>query len=109
MTARSRTREALLTASIVSCVCVALVSRPGAAVDIELGRYLATECMTCHSASATSAIPNIFGVDLDHLIEVIKAYREKVLPNPIMQNAAGGLSDDEIRALALYFATTTRP
>jgi cytochrome c len=109
MTARSRAREALATASIVSFACAAVVSRPSAAVDNELGRYLATECMTCHSASGTSGIPNIFGVDLDHLIEVIKAYREKVLPNPIMQNAAGGLSDDEIRALALYFATTRKP
>ena len=77
--------------------------------DMEFGRYLAAECVTCHRATATSAIPNIFGLDQAHLIEVMKAYREKVLPNPVMQNIAGRLSDEEIKSLALFFAATKKP
>jgi len=85
-------------------------ARAEARADLELGRYLAAECMTCHrSATATSTIPNIFGLDEAHLIAAMKAYRDKTLANPVMQNIAGRLSDDEIAALALYFWTTKKP
>ncbi len=44
-------------------IAMLLLSSPRAfAADVELGRYLATECMTCHGASKTdSTIPDIFG------------------------------------------------
>ena len=78
--------------------------------DIELGRYLASECMTCHrAATSASAIPNIYGVKEDHLTAAIKAYRAKTLPNPVMQNIAGRLSDEDIASLALYFSQTKNP
>jgi cytochrome c len=81
-----------------------------AAADIQLGRYLAAECMTCHRAgTTTSTIPNIFGVPEVILVQVLTAYRDKRLANPVMQNIAGRLSDDDIASLALYFATTTKP
>jgi len=81
-----------------------------AGADIELGRYLATECMTCHrAATATSTIPNIFGLGEQHLTDVVKAYRAKTLPNAVMQNIAARLSDDEIASLALYFSRTRKP
>jgi cytochrome c553 len=87
------------------------VSAPaGAAPDIELGRYLARECMTCHrTAQATSTIPNIFGMAASTMDTVIKAYRDKKLENAVMQAIAGRLKDDEIEALAAYFAMTTKP
>jgi cytochrome c len=82
----------------------------GAGPDLELGRYLATECMPCHrAATASSTIPDIFGLPEQHFTQVIRAYRQKELPNPVMQNVAGRLKDDEIEALAAYFARTKRP
>ena len=81
-----------------------------AAADVEFGRYLASECMTCHrGATATTTIPNIFGRAEQELTHIIRAYRDKQLPNPVMQNVAGRLKDDEIEALAAYFATTPKP
>ena len=78
--------------------------------DIELGRYLSSECTTCHrSATATSTIPNIFGIPEKNLTDLIKAYRDKRLENAVMQNVAARLKDDEIEALAAYFARTKRP
>ena len=98
---------AAASAAIVSLMAVAPVA---AAADVELGRYLASECMTCHrGAGATSTIPNIFGLAERHLTDVIRAYRAKQLPNPVMQSVAGRLKDDEIAALAAYFATTPKP
>lgn len=81
-----------------------------AGADIELGRYLASECMTCHRAQTTaSAIPNLTRIPRDHFVTVIKAYRSKELPNPAMQNVAARLSDEDIESLALYFSTTKQP
>jgi cytochrome c len=78
--------------------------------DLEFGRYLATECVTCHrSPTAGGAIPNIFGMAPPRFTTLIKAYRDKQLPNPVMQNIAGRLKDDEIEALAHYFSITKRP
>ncbi len=40
--------------------------------------------------------------------QVIQAYRDKQLPNPVMQNIAGRLKDDEIEALARLFRNDTK-
>lgn len=86
-----------------------MATHASAAPDVELGRYLGTECMTCHrAATATSTIPNIFGLNPATFAQVLKAYRAKELPNPVMQTVAGRLKDDEIEALAAYFATLKR-
>lgn len=80
------------------------------AADVELGRYLATECMTCHGASTTdSTIPDIFGKPESLVDQRLKAYRDKRLPNEVMQIVASRLKDDEIAALAAYFRTAKKP
>jgi cytochrome c553 len=78
--------------------------------DAELGRYLSSECMTCHGAAkADSTIPNIFGLGQVHFVEVLRAYRAKALPSPVMQTVASRLNDEDIAALALYFETARKP
>jgi cytochrome c553 len=91
-------------------IAAALAAAAHAAPDVEFGRYLASECLTCHrGATVSGAIPNIFGMSATAFAEVVKAYRDKRLPNQVMQTIAGRLKDDEIEALAAYFATTKRP
>jgi cytochrome c len=68
-------------------------------VDVELGRYLSSECMTCHGTAKGQT----------RFAAAIKAYRDKALPNPVMQTIASRLSDDDIAALALYFQTAMKP
>jgi cytochrome c len=86
------------------------VMAASAAADMELGRYLASECMACHRAqAAVSTIPNLTAIPREHFVTVIKAYRRKELPNPAMQNVASRLSDEDIESLALYFSTTKQP
>lgn len=81
----------------------------GYGADVELGRHLATECMTCHgTAKADSTIPNIVGLGETHFVEVIKAYRAKTLPNPVMQTVASRLNDEDIAALAAFFAASKK-
>ena len=91
----------------LSVTAMSAMATSGAALagDIELGRYLSSECTTCHGAAKTdSTIPPIHGLDQRHFVEVLKAYRNKALPNAAMQNIAGRLHDDDIAALAAYFA-----
>jgi cytochrome c553 len=94
----------------LAAVVVLVTAGHAAAADVELGRYLATECATCHRAAAAGgAIPSIVGIDEARLAGALKAYRDRALPNPVMQNVASRLTDEEIAALARYFATAAKP
>src|SRR5262245_57052875 len=76
-----------------------------AASDVELGRYLSAECVACHGgAKSTGTIPNIYGLAERSFVDVVKAYRDRKLANAVMQNIASRLTDEEIEALAAYFA-----
>lgn len=80
------------------------------AADVEFGRYLPSECMTCDGvARPDDTIPNIFGMAEGAFAEVVKAYREKRLHNEVMQTVASRLNDEDIAALAAYFAATESP
>ena len=78
-----------------------------AAGDRELGQYLSSECVTCHSASGqnTQGIPQISGWPEDQFVAVMNAYRDKQRDNPVMQTIAGRLEADDIAALAAFFRT----
>jgi cytochrome c len=91
-------------------MALGLLAYSAQGADAEYGRYLSSECMTCHGASKSeSTIPNIHGLSEVHIAEVLKAYRSKALPNEAMQNIAGRLRDDDIAALAAFYATAKRP
>jgi cytochrome c len=103
-------RRRAFVAALVFFLCLPQAMSTGHSADVELGRYLSSECTTCHGAAKSdSAIPIIHGLDEIHFVEVIKAYRAKMLPNPVMQTIAGRLRDEEIAALAAYFATANKP
>ena len=97
----------LRTISVVAIAAAAIHMVAGAsmAADVELGRYLSSECTTCHGAAkADTTIPPIHGRDEGHFTEVLKAYRAKTLPNEVMRSVAARLQDEDIAALAAYFA-----
>ena len=107
----SRRKGSRLRGAHVVAAALLLTSAPmHASPDIELGRFLSSECVTCHrGATARSAIPNIYGIAERTFVEVVKAYRDRKRDNPVMQNIASRLKDEEIEALAAYFARTQRP
>ena len=101
---------ALRSAAAAGGLAFCLSASVAQGTDVEFGRYLSSECTTCHGASkADSTIPNIHGLGEMHFVEVVKAYRAKTLPNPVMQTIAARLGDEEIAALAAYFATANKP
>jgi cytochrome c553 len=72
--------------------------------QLALGRHLAQECASCHGAGR-SAIPPLAGRDAESLVQALEAYRRGERTNPAMVSVAQSLDDQQIRALALYFAS----
>jgi cytochrome c len=78
--------------------------------DIEYGRYLSSECVTCHQVSgADEGIPSIIGWEQDTFVSVLDAYQKRKLPNLVMRNIAANLDKEQIQALAVFFATLPLP
>ena len=73
--------------------------------DVEYGEYLASACVTCHQANGTDqGIPSITGWPTEAFVTVMHAYKNKHRENQVMQQQAGRLANDEIAAIAAYFA-----
>ncbi|MEM6277746.1 MAG: hypothetical protein AAF714_12475, partial [Pseudomonadota bacterium] len=74
--------------------------------DIAYGEYLAAECTACHMATAAaSEIPSIVGVGRESVAINLWSYREGARSHEVMQMIARRLGDEEIAALAAYFAS----
>ena len=74
--------------------------------DPEYGAYLSSECTTCHQTSGgNDGIPSIVMWPEEDFVAAMHAYKNKHRPNQVMQMMAGRLNNEEIAALAAYFAT----
>lgn len=73
--------------------------------DTAWGEYLSGDCVSCHNAASvgSGAVP-IGGWTPAKFVTVMHQYRARALPNEAMQLQAMRLSDEEIAALAAYFA-----
>jgi cytochrome c553 len=79
---------------------------PAVAADLAYGEYLASECVICHRATVgQGAIPAIAGLPAPYFVNALRDYRAGRRLNPIMQNVARSLDDEQIAALAAYFAS----
>jgi cytochrome c len=78
----------------------------GMAGDVAYGQYLASECVTCHQLSGKSdGIPSVVGMPEEAFVAGLNAYRKKERPNAAMQAIAARLNDQDVAALAAYFAS----
>jgi cytochrome c553 len=93
-------------AAAVAMALLASAARPCAAADVALGEYLSGECTACHqlSGKAAGGIPAIVGMEQASFIEALTAYKTGKRENPVMRNIAGRLTEDDIAALAAFFA-----
>jgi len=74
--------------------------------DPAYGEYLASECKTCHQIDGSDqGIPSVTGWPVEDFVVAMHAYKQKLRPHPVMQMMAGRLNEEEIAALAAYFAT----
>jgi cytochrome c553 len=68
----------------------------------------AQACMACHGPAGVSAAPttpNLAGQKAGYLEGQLKAFKAKTRINPFMNPIAAGLTDDDIHALATFWAS----
>jgi len=73
--------------------------------DPAYGEYLSSECTACHQVSgANNGIPSITNWPEEDFVIAMHAYKSGRREHNVMQMMAGRLGDEEIAALAAYFA-----
>ena len=100
------TSKGHLRASLAGLLLCAGLATPTTAADIALGEYLSSQCTTCHQLSGkVSGIPAIVGWDAQSFVAVMRSYKRKEREHEVMRTIASALSEEDIAALAAYFAT----
>ena len=70
------------------------------------GAQLAGNCAACHGPKGHSpgAIPSIAATPAPEMVAALQAFRAGTRPSTVMGRIARAFTDDEIAALAAYFA-----
>lgn len=98
--------ETLVRVFVPALLILAATQTAVIAADAEYGEYLSAECVTCHQLSgADDGIPPITGWDVESFVAVLKSYKEKERENQAMQLITSNLGEEEMAALAAYFAS----
>lgn len=74
------------------------------------GRHLSQECTGCHRIDGIdNGIPSIIGWQSDVFMETLKFYQAGKRTNPVMVSVATSLNEEQLTALARYFASLPKP
>ncbi len=78
-----------------------------AKADEGRGMILGLSCAACHGTAGKSpgSIPTINGKSADYIKKALEQFRDENRPATVMSRLAKGYTDDEIAALANYFAS----
>jgi len=97
----------MLKRSCFSMAVAALLGGPAAADPLlEYGAYLAGDCVTCHRADgADKGIPPIVGWHPEAFVAMLMAFKTGERDHEAMVAVARSLDQEQIKALAAYFAT----
>lgn len=82
-----------------------LAGSPARAQD-STARGLAATCTGCHGTNGVSAggIPSIAGVEQARIVALMQEFRDGKRPSTVMQQHAKGYTDEQIVAIAAWFA-----
>ena len=66
----------------------------------------AAACTGCHPASTrvTSPVPRLAGVDRAAIVRALQDFRSGARPATVMDRIAKGFTDEEIQAIAAWYA-----
>ena len=70
-------------------------------------QQLASTCAICHGTDGRAATPNVVplaGLPREHIASQMRAFRDGSRPATVMHQIAKGYTDEQIDALAAYFA-----
>jgi len=77
------------------------------AQDATLARNLAAVCANCHGTAGHARgdlIKPLAGMPADALIAAMTSFRSVAQPTTVMQQLARGFGDEQIKAIAAYYA-----
>ncbi len=79
---------------------------PAQTPDTKAGAYLAANCANCHGTTGTSqgAMPSLAGREAAYIIDQMRQFRDGKRTATIMHQLSKGYSDEQIAAIAAYFA-----
>jgi len=81
------------------------------AQDGDLGRNLAATCANCHGTNGQArgdTVAALAGMPAERLVTTFNAYKTGALPATIMHQIAKGYTDEQVRAIASYFAAQAK-
>lgn len=88
----------------------ALAQQPDDARLKSFGQHLGRECTACHRLDGVdNGIPAIVGWPVAEFIETMGYYKGGQRPNPAMVSVAQSLDEQQVKALAAWFASVPKP
>jgi sulfide dehydrogenase cytochrome subunit len=80
-------------------------AQPGAA-EMRAAGYLAANCANCHGTAGRNAgsLPSLAGMSASGLAKGMRDFRDGKRKATIMHQLAKGYTDEQIDAMAMYFA-----
>jgi sulfide dehydrogenase cytochrome subunit len=81
------------------------------AQDASIGRNLAATCANCHGTNGQArgdTVAPLAGMAAERIITTFNAYKTGALPATIMHQIAKGYTDDQVKAIAAYFAAQAK-
>ena len=81
------------------------------AQDANLGRNLAATCANCHGTNGQvrgDTVKPLAGMPAERLVTTFNAYKSGALPATIMHQIAKGYTDEQVKAIAAYFAAQAK-
>ncbi len=98
----------LMGALVVFTTVLLWAGTPAYAADAHAARALAATCFTCHGTDGQSVggvPPSIAGQGKDSLLQQLKEFKSGKRPGTIMPQHAKGYTDEQLEAIAGYFAS----
>ena len=93
---------------VSGCAALLVVAASSAwAQSPNQARNLAATCFTCHGNEGRSVggiPPSLAGQDRNYLLQAMKDFKEGKRPATIMHQHAKGYTDQQLEAIATYFA-----
>jgi cytochrome c553 len=98
----------LLASSVVSLASMPVMAAEAAAEKQTAAQIVSTVCAACHGTDGNSAItanPKLAAQHPEYLVKQLTEFKSGKRANAVMSGMAAGLSDDDMKNLATYFAT----
>lgn len=98
---RREMAHALIVGTLLSALCLGTQ-----AADIQLARNLAATCANCHGIDGRSvgSVLSLAGQSAQDIVTKLGEFKDGKRPATIMHQIAKGLSDEQVKLVAEYFA-----